>query len=186
METPPVNVVPAATSPTAEEEMAEGSDILYKDSRNQIEQLLLTCLQVIGDNMANVALDTDSDEADGDGTESEDAFNGDGSVNVGDATDGEVSRMMAPEVGESLEPGDDKNKDRVKPILKVLGSRTFKDTTELIAMDYHGMHRTYCLGLFKVVSTANSIENLKECFEMCLRFSMAVNEQISERSQMES
>ncbi|KAF9272289.1 hypothetical protein BGZ68_002541 [Mortierella alpina] len=43
-----------------------------------------------------------------------------------------------------------KNKDRVKPNLKVFGSRTFKDTTELIAMDYHGMYRTYCLGSFKV------------------------------------
>ncbi|KAF9936420.1 hypothetical protein BGZ70_006791, partial [Mortierella alpina] len=58
-----------------------------------------------------------------------------------------------------------KNKDRVKPNLKVFGSRTFKDTTELIAMDYHGMYRTYCLGSFRIVSTANNIKNLKECFE---------------------
>ncbi|KAF9898813.1 hypothetical protein EC991_010313 [Linnemannia zychae] len=36
-----------------------------------------------------------------------------------------------------------KNKDQVKPNLKVFGSRTFKDMTELIAMVYHGMYRTY-------------------------------------------
>lgn len=77
-----------------------------------------------------------------------------------------------------------KNKDQVKPNLKVFGSRTFKDTTELIAMDYHGMYRTYCLGSFKIMSTANNVKNLKECFEMCLRFSMAVKEQVTERSEM--
>ncbi|KAG9060835.1 hypothetical protein KI688_007904 [Linnemannia hyalina] len=77
-----------------------------------------------------------------------------------------------------------KNKDRVKPNLKVFGSRTFKDTTELIAMDYHGMYRTYCLGSFKIVLAANNVKNLKECFEMCLRFSMAVKEQVIKRSEM--
>ncbi|KAG0027886.1 hypothetical protein BGZ81_005197, partial [Podila clonocystis] len=77
-----------------------------------------------------------------------------------------------------------KNKERVKPSLTVFGSRTFKDTTELIAMDYHGMYRTYCLGSFKIVATANNVKNLKECFEMCLRFSMAVKEQATERSEM--
>ncbi|KAG0049532.1 hypothetical protein BGZ89_004161 [Linnemannia elongata] len=77
-----------------------------------------------------------------------------------------------------------KNKDRVKPNLKVFGSRTFKDTTELIAMDYHGMYRTYCLGSFKIVLAANNVKNLKECFEMCLRFSMTVKEQAIERSEM--
>lgn len=44
-----------------------------------------------------------------------------------------------------------KNKERVKSSLTVFGSWTFKDTTELIAMDYHGMYRTYCLGSFKIV-----------------------------------
>ncbi|KAF9181572.1 hypothetical protein BGZ51_005365 [Haplosporangium sp. Z 767] len=78
-----------------------------------------------------------------------------------------------------------KNKDRVKPNLTVFGSRTFKDTTELIAMDYHGMYRTYCLGSFRIMAAANDVKNLKECFEMCLRFSMAVKEQVTERSEME-
>ncbi|KAF9115186.1 hypothetical protein BGX27_008664 [Mortierella sp. AM989] len=77
-----------------------------------------------------------------------------------------------------------KNKDRVKPSLTVFGSRTFKDTTELIAMDYHGMYRTYCLGSFKIMAVANDVKNLKECFEMCLRFAMAVKEQATERSEM--
>jgi len=36
-----------------------------------------------------------------------------------------------------------KNKDRVRPSLIVFGSRTFKETTKLIAMDYNGM---YCTG----------------------------------------
>ncbi|KAG0250688.1 hypothetical protein BG011_008183 [Mortierella polycephala] len=77
-----------------------------------------------------------------------------------------------------------RNKDGVKPNLTVFGSRTFKDTTELIAMDYHGMYRTYCLGSFRIMAAANDVKNLKECFEMCLRFSMAVKEQITERSEM--
>ncbi|KAF9144642.1 hypothetical protein BGX30_012073 [Mortierella sp. GBA39] len=77
-----------------------------------------------------------------------------------------------------------KNKYRVKPNLRVFGSRTFKDTTELIAMDYHGMYRTYCLGSFKIVSMANNVKILKKCFEMCLRFSMAVKGQVTERSEM--
>ncbi|KAF9574685.1 hypothetical protein EC968_005916 [Mortierella alpina] len=103
LETPPVNEVPAATGPTVEYEVAEVCDILDKDSRNQIEQLLLTSLQAISDHMANVVLDDDSDEADGDGTQSEGALNGDGSIDD-DATEEEVSRMMVPEVAESLEP----------------------------------------------------------------------------------
>ncbi|GJJ71751.1 hypothetical protein EMPS_04108 [Entomortierella parvispora] len=77
-----------------------------------------------------------------------------------------------------------KNKEQVKPSLKVFGTRTFKDTTELIAMDYHGMYRTYCLGSFKVVSSSNNVRNLKECWEMCLRFSLDVKAQVTERSEM--
>jgi len=63
-----------------------------------------------------------------------------------------------------------KNKNRVKPNLTVFGSRTFKDTTELTAMDYHGMYRTYCLGSFITVVTANKFKDLQGCFEMCLDF----------------
>ncbi|KAF9429052.1 hypothetical protein BGZ76_001919 [Entomortierella beljakovae] len=42
-----------------------------------------------------------------------------------------------------------KCKDKVCPGLTVFGSRTFKDTTELIAIDHKGVYRTYCLGTFK-------------------------------------
>ncbi|KAG0042241.1 hypothetical protein BGZ83_000733 [Gryganskiella cystojenkinii] len=38
-----------------------------------------------------------------------------------------------------------------------LTSRTFKDTTELVGMDYHGMYRAYCLGSFKIMSSLNLI-----------------------------
>ncbi|KAF9417363.1 hypothetical protein BGZ76_004538, partial [Entomortierella beljakovae] len=75
-----------------------------------------------------------------------------------------------------------KCKDKVSPGLTVFGSRTFKDTTELIAMDYKGVYRTYCLGSFKVVTEAEDAKKLLECFEMCLRFALTVKEQIDERS----
>ncbi|KAF9291390.1 hypothetical protein BGZ68_004251 [Mortierella alpina] len=105
MEILPVNEVPAVIVPTTEDEMVEVSGILDKDSRNQIEQLLLTCLQAMCDHMANVLTDVNSDEADDDGRESEGAHNGEDSVDDdNDATEGEVSRMVAAELGESLEP----------------------------------------------------------------------------------
>src|ERR1700760_1445348 len=53
--------------------------------------------------MVNVVLEADSDEADVDGARSEVAYNRDGFTNDDDATEGEVSWMMAPEIGESLE-----------------------------------------------------------------------------------
>ncbi|KAG0006976.1 hypothetical protein BGZ80_005078 [Entomortierella chlamydospora] len=75
-----------------------------------------------------------------------------------------------------------RNKTRVSPKLTVFGTRTYKDTTEIIAMDYHGMYRTYCLGSFKTATTQKDAVNLLESFEMCLRFALAVKMQIEERS----
>ncbi|KAF9167509.1 hypothetical protein BGX20_011581 [Mortierella sp. AD010] len=76
-----------------------------------------------------------------------------------------------------------RNKTRVSPKLTVFGTRTYKDTTEIIAMDYHGMYRTYCLGSFKTATTQKDAVNLLESFEMCLRFALAVKMQIEERSE---
>ncbi|KAF9904570.1 hypothetical protein BX616_001247 [Lobosporangium transversale] len=75
-----------------------------------------------------------------------------------------------------------RNKDKVSPRLTVFGSRTFRDTTELIAMDYEGVYRAYCLGSFKVVTEAGDAKKLLECFEMCLRFALTVKTQVDERS----
>ncbi|KAF9287617.1 hypothetical protein BGZ68_001538 [Mortierella alpina] len=79
-----------------------------------------------------------------------------------------------------------RNKVRAGPKLVVFGTRTYRDTTELIAMDYHGMYRAYCLGSFKIAATANALANLKESFEMRLRFAAAVKEQAHQRSKMGS
>ncbi|KAF9343470.1 hypothetical protein BGX26_005675, partial [Mortierella sp. AD094] len=73
-----------------------------------------------------------------------------------------------------------KSRNRVSLGLTVFGSQTFKDTTELIGMDYKGVYRTYCLETFKVVTEAEDAKTLLECFEMCLRFAITVKNQIGE------